>query len=101
MLLCLFLTKYMPQPVNHPSLYIYVFLDKWLMQWSLKQKEEDLEQMEATIQSLIVKERASNDELQGVREELINVSISLCVNHIYCSGGYFWDLIQHLTEPAH
>ncbi|KAF3963919.1 hypothetical protein CMV_011744 [Castanea mollissima] len=30
--------------------------------------------MEATIQSLIVKERASDDKLQGVREELINSS---------------------------
>ena len=57
----------MPQPVNHPSLYIYVFLEEWLTQWSLKQKEEDLEQMEATIQSLIVKERASNDEARGSR----------------------------------
>ena len=56
MLLRLFFTTYMPQPENHPSLYIYVFLEEWLTQWSLKQKEEDLEEMEATIQSLIVKE---------------------------------------------
>ena len=93
MLLRLFFTTYMPQPENHPSLYIYVFLEEWLTQWSLKQKEDDLEHMEAIIHSLIVKERASNDELQVVRAELINVSISLCVNYIYCSGGYFWDLM--------
>lgn len=38
----------------------------------LKDKEEDLEQMEALNQALIVKERQSNDELQEARKELIN-----------------------------
>ncbi|KAL5580990.1 hypothetical protein UlMin_013432 [Ulmus minor] len=39
---------------------------------ALKDKEEDLEAMEALNQALIVKERRSNDELQQAREELIN-----------------------------
>lgn len=34
--------------------------------------------MEATIQSLTVKLRAINDELQVFQDELINVSISMC-----------------------
>ncbi|KAH7863442.1 hypothetical protein Vadar_017601 [Vaccinium darrowii] len=38
----------------------------------LKDKEEDLEQLEALNQALIVKERQSNDELQEARKELIN-----------------------------
>lgn len=63
MFLRLFLSAYMPQPENPPSLDINVFLELWLMQWSLNQKGEDFEQMEATIQSLIVKQRAINDEL--------------------------------------
>lgn len=59
MFLRLFLSTYMPQPENPPSLDINVFLELWLMQWSLNQKEEDLEQiMKATIQSLTVKLRA-------------------------------------------
>ena len=41
---------------------------------ALKDKEEDLEAMEALNQALIVKERRSNDELQQARKELINVS---------------------------
>ena len=50
---------YTSQPENPPSLDISVFLQLWLMQWSLNQKEEDLEQiMKATIQSLTVKLRA-------------------------------------------
>ena len=51
------------------------------MQWYLKQKGEDLEQMEATIQNLTVKLRTIKDELQVVQEELINVSISMCMNN--------------------
>ena len=38
--------------------------------------------MEATIQSLIVKERASNNEQQEVWKELINESISLYMNNL-------------------
>ena len=71
----------MPQPENPPSLDINVFLELWLMQWSLNQKEEDLEQMKATIQSLTVKLHAINDKLQVVQGELINVSISMCMNN--------------------
>ena len=81
MFLRLFLSTYMPQPENPPSLDINVFLELWLTQWYLKQKGEDLEQMEAKIQNLTVKLRAINDELQVVQEELINVSISMCMNN--------------------
>ncbi|XP_059625242.1 protein INVOLVED IN DE NOVO 2-like [Cornus florida] len=38
----------------------------------LKEKEEELESLEALSQALIVKERKSNDELQEARKELIN-----------------------------
>lgn len=40
----------------------------------LREKEGDLEDIEALNQTLIVKERKSNDELQEARKELINVS---------------------------
>ena len=61
------------------------------MQWSLKQKGEELEQMEATFQTLIIMECACNDELLEARKELIHVSISFCMKiDIYFSGGYFW-----------
>ncbi|XP_026437754.1 factor of DNA methylation 5-like [Papaver somniferum] len=39
----------------------------------LKDKKEELEDLEAMNQTLIVKERQSNDELQEARKELINV----------------------------
>ena len=42
------------------------------IQEELKEKEEDLEDLELTNQALIVKERKSNDELQEARKELIN-----------------------------
>ena len=45
------------------------------IQEELKDKEEELDGLEELNQALIVKERKSNDELQGARKELINVSI--------------------------
>ncbi|KAL5711441.1 hypothetical protein ACHQM5_021897 [Ranunculus cassubicifolius] len=39
---------------------------------SLEEKEDELEDLEALNQTLIVKERKSNDELQDARKELIN-----------------------------
>ena len=39
----------------------------------LQEKVDNLENMEAMNQTLIVKERQSNDELQEARKELINV----------------------------
>ncbi|CAH9112612.1 unnamed protein product [Cuscuta epithymum] len=39
---------------------------------SIREKEEELEAVEALNQTLIVKERKSNDELQEARKELIN-----------------------------
>ena len=41
----------------------------------LREKEGDLEDLEALNQTLIVKERKSNDELQDARKELISVSL--------------------------
>lgn len=42
----------------------------------LREKEGELEDLEALNQTLIVKERKSNDELQEARKELISVSVS-------------------------
>lgn len=39
----------------------------------IKEKEEEMDAVEALNQSLIVRERKSNDELQEARKELINV----------------------------
>nr|POE51449.1 protein involved in de novo 2 [Quercus suber] len=41
----------------------------------LQEKEGELEDLEALNQTLIVKERKSNDELQEARKELVNVSV--------------------------
>lgn len=40
----------------------------------LREKESELEDLESLNQTLIVRERKSNDELQDARKELINVS---------------------------
>jgi len=40
----------------------------------LKEKMDELEAMESLNQTLIIKERKSNDELQHARKELIDVS---------------------------
>ena len=45
------------------------------MQEELNDKEEELQVMEHLNRTLLVKERINNDELQGARKELINVSI--------------------------
>ncbi|KAL6952754.1 hypothetical protein U1Q18_050276 [Sarracenia purpurea var. burkii] len=44
------------------------------IQQDLREKEQDLDDLESLNQALIVKERKSNDELQEARKELINVS---------------------------
>lgn len=43
-------------------------------QKALQQKEEELEDVEALNQALVVQERKTNDELQEARKELVNVS---------------------------
>lgn len=53
------------------------------IQEELKDKEEDLEDLELTNQALIVKERKNNDELQEARKELINVSLSYFILHYH------------------
>ena len=49
----------------------------------LREKEQSLQDLDALNQTLIIKERKSNDELQEARKELINVStffqIHLCI----------------------
>ncbi|RVW66153.1 hypothetical protein CK203_007403 [Vitis vinifera] len=42
------------------------------IQEELKEKEEELDDLEALNQALVVKERKSNDELQEARKELIS-----------------------------
>ena len=44
------------------------------LQKILREKERDLEDLDALHQTLIVRERKSNDELQDARKELINVN---------------------------
>ena len=58
---------------------------------TLKEKEEDLEDVEALHQALVVKERKCNDELQEARKELINVctSFPLSFFHIKYLIMYF------------
>lgn len=50
----------------------------------LREKECELQDLDALNQTLVVKERKSNDELQDARKELINVSpfISIII-HAY------------------
>lgn len=43
----------------------------------LREKEGNLEDLEALNQTLVVKERNSNDEVQDARKELINASLLL------------------------
>ena len=45
------------------------------IQEELKEKEEELDDLEALNQALVVKERKSNDELQEARKKLISVRI--------------------------
>lgn len=49
----------------------------------LREKEGELEDLEALNQALIVKERKSNDELQEARKELISVSIYFFLFNTY------------------
>ncbi|CAN1338827.1 Protein INVOLVED IN DE NOVO 2 [Linum perenne] len=55
---------------------------------NLKEKEDELDSVEALNQTLIVKERKSNDELQDARKELVNVSnifvVSVVLIFSYC-----------------
>lgn len=53
---------------------------------NLREKEGELEDLEALNQTLIVKERKSNDELQDARKELVNVS---ACNIIFYLTFYF------------
>ncbi|KAK6234866.1 hypothetical protein SCA6_010203 [Theobroma cacao] len=46
----------------------------------LKEKEEELDDLDELNQALIVKERKTNDELEGARKEIINASIGPVVS---------------------
>ena len=53
----------------------------------LREKEGELDDLEALNQTLIIRERKSNDELQDARKELINVSICSSISlDIYSSS---------------
>lgn len=54
----------------------------------LREKIQSLEDVEALYQTLIIKQRKSNDELQDARKELINVSIFF---QIHLKGGQVYD----------
>ncbi|KAL1817210.1 hypothetical protein ACET3Z_019784 [Daucus carota] len=45
----------------------------------LKEKEDHLEDLECLNQALLVKERGSNDEVQGARKELIKLLRAMCI----------------------
>lgn len=53
------------------------------IQKELKEKEEELEDLEALNQALIIKERLTNDELVEARKELISVSSFLSCYFYY------------------
>ncbi|KAK6926981.1 Zinc finger-XS domain, partial [Dillenia turbinata] len=65
----------------------------------LQEKEEELEDMEALNQALIVKNFKSNDELQEARKELIKVccffSPSFCFKSHYAGANACDELIRH------
>lgn len=63
----------------------------------LREKEDELEDLEALNQTLIVKERKSNDELQEARKELINVSFFFNIYFIFCLNGNLFLYIRHLV----
>lgn len=46
------------------------------IQKDLREKEENLDEVESLNQALIIKERRSNEELQEARKELINVRVT-------------------------
>lgn len=52
------------------------------LQKDLREKEESLKDIDALNQTLIIKERKSNDELQEARKELISVSASCFQIHL-------------------
>lgn len=56
---------------------------------NLEEKEGELESLEDLNQTLIVKERKSNDELQEARKELILVSALSQSLHIFSVWGLF------------
>jgi len=47
------------------------------LQKDLRDKEQSLEDIESLNQTLIIKERKSNDELQDARQALVDVSLHL------------------------
>ena len=62
------------------------------IQEELKEKEEELDDVEELNQTLIINERKSNDELQDARKELITVSI------FYIPSFFFFLLLECITS---
>lgn len=66
----------------------------------LKEKEEELEALDTLNQTLIAKERRSNDELQDARKELISVSLFLSFDYYQCYGLLVMYLFYHLPVAS-
>lgn len=63
---------------------------------AMREKEAELEDLEALNQSLIVQERKSNDELQDARKEIVEVSSVTLLNF-----HQRWKQISLLTYPSY
>lgn len=57
---------------------------KILIEQELREKEEELENLGSLNQTLIIKERKCNDEVQEARKELIQVSYFGIFNYVPC-----------------
>ena len=62
------------------------------MKRKMEAMQEELQVMEHLNRTLLVKERINNDELQGARKELINVSIFYLPHFVlfFFSSSFLW-----------
>lgn len=64
---------------------------------NLREKEGELDDLEALNQTLIVKERMSNDELQEARKELVNVSACSFIFYLNFLLSLYLSSLQSLS----
>jgi hypothetical protein len=64
----------------------------------LREKEQALQDLESLNQTLIIKERKSNDELQEARKELINVSTFPDISSLSSLLIHYINLEDHLCK---